>query len=67
MGEPKASISPCPGRDRSAKRSASTKGQDKGRALVSGLTVGNKYIATDQVATIYGGRAGYPVLDCKGL
>jgi hypothetical protein len=35
-------------------------------ALVSGLTVGNKYIAADQVASIYGGRAGYPNLSTKG-
>ncbi len=35
-------------------------------ALVSGLTVGNQYVAAENVYTIFGGRAGSTKLEVKG-
>ena len=35
-------------------------------SAVSGLTVGNQYVAASDVATIYGGRAGSVSLTCAG-
>lgn len=35
-------------------------------ALVSGLTIGNRYVAAEDVKSIYGGRSGSPQLDVVG-
>ena len=35
-------------------------------SAVSGLTVGNRYVAADDIATIYGGRSGSTSLTCAG-
>lgn len=36
-------------------------------ALVSGLTVGNRYIAAESVKSVYGGRSGSEDIDCTGV
>ena len=35
-------------------------------ADVSGFTIGNKYIAAENVTAIYGGRSGSVTIDCAG-